>query len=106
MSRLNRFNNKRNVILILLLGILVLSTTAHAQMKGKFDDADANHDGHITLSEFDAYVEKRMESANGPRAQMFKQMTPDEQATRLKQRFDNLDTGHKGYLDKADWSGS
>ena len=106
MSALNRFNNKRRVMPILLLAMLTLSVAAHAQMKGNFDDADANHDGHVTLSEFDSYVEKRMTSANGPRAQMFKQMTPDEQAIRLKQRFDSLDTGHKGYLDRADWSRS
>jgi Ca2+-binding EF-hand superfamily protein len=79
---------------------------AEAQMKGKFDDADANHDGRVTFQEYQAYVTSRLAAANGPRAQKFKALSPQDQAARLQQRFETLDSGHKGYLDRDDWSRS
>ncbi len=79
---------------------------AQAQMKGKFDDADVNHDGRVTLQEYQAYVTQRLTVRNGPVAQQFKQLSPQEQAARLQQRFETIDSGHKGYLSRSDWSGS
>jgi Ca2+-binding EF-hand superfamily protein len=78
----------------------------HAQVKGNFDDADTNHDGHVTLQEFAAYATTRLAAATGPRAQAFKRLSPSEQADRLQKRFQALDKGHKGYLDRNDWGGS
>jgi hypothetical protein len=91
--------------LVAVLG-LVGACAAHAQMKGNFDDADANHDGHVTLQEYKDYVTNRLATANGRIAQKFKQLSPEEQAERLQKRFDKMDHGQKGYLDRKDWSGS
>jgi hypothetical protein len=85
---------------------LLAAPAAEARVKGNFDDADANHDGRVTLQEYETYTTNRLMQANGPRAQKFKQLTPEQQAARLQQRFDALDKGHKGYLDRNDWNGS
>jgi len=78
---------------------------AHAQMKGNFDDADVNHDGRVTLQEFETYAASHLAAANGPRAQRFKQLDPQLQAAVLQKRFDARDRRHKGYLDRSDWNG-
>ena len=85
---------------------LIAMSAAQAQRRGNFDDADTNHDGHITLPEYQAYMTNRLMAANGTRAQKFKELSPQDQAARLAQRFTKLDTGHKGYLDRNDWGGS
>ena len=79
---------------------------AHARMLGDFDSADANQDGRVTLQEYEAYVTSRLTTANGPRAQKFKRLSPQEQAVRLQRRFEAMDKGHKGYLDRNDWNGA
>jgi hypothetical protein len=89
-----------------LVTVLAAAPLAHAQVKGNFDDADVNHDGHVTLQEYQTYTTNRLMASNGPRAQKFKQLSPQEQSARLQQRFEELDKGHKGYLDRNDWSGS
>jgi Ca2+-binding EF-hand superfamily protein len=89
-----------------VLATLAGAPVALAQVKGNFDDADTNHDGRVTLQEYQTYVTHRLMASNGPRAQKFKELTPDQQAQRLQQRFDELDAGRKGYLDRKDWSGS
>ena len=77
-----------------------------AQLKGNHDAADANHDGRVTLQEYEAYATSRLMAANGRMAQRFKQLSPQEQAARLQQRFAKMDSAHKGYLDRNDWNGS
>ena len=91
--------------LVAAVGIMG-ACTADAQMKGNFDDADANHDGHVTLQEYKDYVSSHLATANGRMAQRFKQLSPEEQAARLEKRFNKMDHGQKGYLDRKDWSGS
>ena len=78
---------------------------ARAQMKGNFDDADRNHDGRVTLQEFETYAAARLTAANGPRAQRFKRLSPEQQTALLQQRFERMDRGEKGYLDRNDWTG-
>jgi Ca2+-binding EF-hand superfamily protein len=85
---------------------LIGTASAQAQMKGNFEDADANHDGRVTFQEFEAYATSRLSAANGPMAKMFKLLNPQQQADRLQTRFDKLDNGHKGYLDRNDWTRS
>ena len=85
---------------------LLAACAAHAQMKGNFDDADANHDGKVTLQEYKDYVADRLSTANGRIARRFKQLSPEDQAQRLQKRFSKMDHGQKGYLDHKDWSGS
>ena len=79
---------------------------AEARNLGRFAAADANHDGRVTLKEFEAYETARLMAANGPMAERFKALSPQEQAARIEQRFDKLDSDDKGYLDQADWNGS
>ncbi len=78
---------------------------AQARNLGSFDAADANHDGRVTLQEFEAYETGRLMAANGPLAQRFKALSPEQQSARIEQRFQTLDSGDKGYLDQADWNG-
>lgn len=89
-----------------LAAMLLGAPPAAAQMKGNFDAADANHDGKVTLQEYEAYATSRLDAANGPMAQRFKQLSPEQQTARLQQRFEKMDKAHKGYLERGDWSGS
>ena len=92
---------------ILAAAVVVIGVpVAQAQMKGNFDAADINHDGRVTLQEYEAYATNRLMAANGRLAQKFKQMSPQQQAARLQQRFEKLDHGHKGYVDRNDWNDS
>jgi hypothetical protein len=88
------------------MATLVGVSVAQAQMRGNFDDADMNRDGHVTLQEYENYVTSRLAAANGRLAQRFKKLSPQDQAARLQQRFEKMDHGKKGYLDRNDWSGS
>jgi len=72
-------------------------------MLGSFDDADTNHDGHVSLQEFEAYATPRLLATNSRRAQRFRSLSPQQQAAVLQRRFDRMDHGHKGYLDRNDW---
>ncbi len=97
--------SRSSAALVALVGLLA-ACAAHAQMKGNFDDADANHDGKVTLQEYKDYVSNRLSTANGRIARRFKQLSPEDQAQRLQKRFTKMDHGQKGYLDRKDWSGS
>jgi Ca2+-binding EF-hand superfamily protein len=81
-------------------------TAAQAQMKGDFDAADSNHDGHVSFEEFAAYATQQLDNANGRKAQKFKQLSGEQQTTVLRKRFGRADRRHKGYLDRGDWSGA
>jgi Ca2+-binding EF-hand superfamily protein len=78
--------------------------TAQAQMKGDFDTADSNHDGHVTFEEFSAYAKQQLNDINSRKAQRFRQLSTQQQETVLRKRFDRADRSHKGYLDRSDWS--
>jgi Ca2+-binding EF-hand superfamily protein len=88
-----------------LAAVVALTGTAcvHAQNRGNFEDADTNKDGHVTLQEFEAYATRRLVNGSGRVARRFQKLTPEQQSTRLEQRFQKLDHDHKGYLDKNDW---
>ncbi|MCB8881897.1 hypothetical protein ACELLULO517_16760 [Acidisoma cellulosilytica] len=90
--------------LLAFAGTLALAPMALAQMKGNFAVADANHDGRVTFPEFDAYAMQMLANANGPLAQRFKAMTPQQQQSILQKRFAKRDQGNKGYLDQNDWN--
>jgi Ca2+-binding EF-hand superfamily protein len=82
----------------------VVLTAAQAQMKGDFDAADSNHDGHVTFDEFSAYAKQWLDGANGRKAQKFSQLSTEQQTAVLRKRFDRADRNHKGYLERSDWS--
>ena len=54
MSRFATIRRSETIALVLVGTILLGSGAAMAQMKGNFADADANHDGRVTLQEFQA----------------------------------------------------
>jgi outer membrane protein len=83
--------------------LLVGTRVAHSQARWSFDEADVNHDGRVTLQEFETYATHRLMAATGPVAQKFKHLSPQDQEARLQKRFEKVDKGHKGYLDRADW---
>jgi len=105
MKSLTHSRQTSAMALVAMLG-LIAACTAQAQMKGNFEDADANHDGHVTLQEYKDYVTARLATANGRIARRFKQLSPEDQTERLQKRFNKMDHGQKGYLDRKDWSGS
>ncbi|HEY6453003.1 MAG TPA: MipA/OmpV family protein [Steroidobacteraceae bacterium] len=74
-----------------------------AQRGTDFDTADANHDGRVSLQEFEDYVIARLMAGHGPYALEFQRWSPGQRSARLERRFEALDTGHKGYLDRSDW---
>ena len=82
----------------------LVSIAAQAQMKGDFDAADSNHDGHVTFEEFSAYAKQQLDAGNSRKAQRFKQLSTDQQTAVLRKRFDRADHSHKGYLERSDWS--
>jgi hypothetical protein len=74
-KKLERFpipSNWKSALVALGVAALIGATAAQAQMRGNFDDADANHDGRVTLEEFRAYATNRLMAANGLMAQKFK----------------------------------
>jgi hypothetical protein len=101
----SNYRSMSSTVLVAVAGLLA-ACAAHAQMKGNFDDADANHDGKVTLQEYKDYATNRLSTVNGRIARRFKQLSPEDQAQRLQKRFNKMDHGQKGYLDRKDWSGS
>jgi hypothetical protein len=91
--------------LALMLAVASASR-AEARNLGSFAAADANHDGRVTLQEFEVYESGRLMAADGKRAERFKALSPEQQSALIAQRFNTLDSGDKGYLDQADWNGS
>ena len=98
-------SSRRLAIAALAVTILGMPL-AHAQMRGNFNDADANHDGRVTLQEFESYATQHLMAGTGFRAQRFQQMSAQQQQAVLQQRFQQMDHGNKGYLDRNDWNGS
>ncbi len=91
----------------LVMGLgLCGASGAYAQAKGNFDDADANHDGKVTLQEYQDYTTRRLNASEGRLARRFKKLSPEDQSQRLHKRFHKLDHDHTGSLDRKDWSGS
>ena len=88
-----------------LAWVILLAGTraAHSQARASFDEADVNHDGRVTLQEFETYATNRLMAATGRVAQKFKHLSPQDQEARLQRRFEKADKGHKGYLDRTDW---
>lgn len=103
MSRSNSRRSIKFVIFAMAAATVFGVTAAEAKMAGSFSAADANHDGRVTLQEFQAYATTQMLASNGRRAERFKEMSPQERAARIQHRFEKLDSGNKGYLVASDW---
>jgi len=102
------FKSSTRHILMSIAALAALSTAsvANAQMRGNFEEADADHDGKVTLQEFQTYATQQLKAHDGPMAQRFKQLSPDQQAAILQKRFEKADSSHKGFITQQDWSGS
>ena len=102
-------NHRRSVnfaILVVAITTLFGVTAAQAKqakMVGSFSAADTNHDGRVTLQEFQAYATSQFLASSSRRAEKFKEMSPSERAERIQHRFEKLDSGNKGYLVPTDW---
>ncbi len=90
---------------LLVATAMAVTAPVQAQVKGNFDDADTNKDGHVSLQEFETYATQRLLAGTGRLARRFQQLSSEQQSARLEQRFNKLDRNHKGYLDKNDWAG-
>ena len=93
----------RRAATITLLVFVIAACGALAQARVDFDQVDANHDGRITFQEFQAYATPRLMTAQGPRAERFQALSSQQQTAVLRERFNRLDQGHKGHLDRNDW---
>ena len=96
------------VLAVALVAVATLGPAAHAQSKrsgaAAFSRADVNHDGRMTFREFEAFTANRLMRGSGKAAQKFRQLSPQQQQTRLQRRFERLDEGYKGYLTPGDWA--
>lgn len=94
--------------LLTALAVVVASSwwalPARAGTPDTFDLADTNHDGRVSLTEFEAFVTERLMQGHGRAAREFRRLSPEAQRARLESRFQLLDRGHKGYLDRDDWN--
>lgn len=102
---MNRSTKKMTVALLGLAAFAAWAMPAQARMLGDFGAADANHDGKVSLQEYQAYATQQMAGRNGRLAQRFKALSPQDQQARLKQRFDAADANHDGVLDRKEWGG-
>lgn len=88
---------------VAIIGGIAVTGFAGARVAGAqaqaYCAADINHDGRVTLEEFESWARNRLMAANGARAQRFKELTPQRQATALQHRFEKLDITHHGFLD-------
>lgn len=87
-----------------LASLLAASPALAAPRLGDFAAADTNHDGRISLQEFQTYETQRLTQAHGMLAQHFQKLSPPQQQAALQKRFNKLDSGSKGYLDQNDWN--
>ena len=90
--------------LVCLAGLLAASPALAAPKLGDFAAADVNHDGQVSLQEFESYETQRLMQAHGMLAQRFQQLSPQQQQAALQKRFNKLDSGAKGYLNQNDWN--
>jgi hypothetical protein len=90
--------------LVCLAGLLAASPALAAPKLGDFAMADTNHDGQISLQEFESYETQRLMQAHGMLAQHFQKLSPQQQQAALQKRFNKLDSGAKGYLNQNDWN--
>lgn len=86
------------IVAVILVTGFTGARTASAQEK-PYCAADVNHDGRVTLQEFESWATSRLMAANGARAERFKQLTPEQQAAVLQHRFEKLDINQQGFLD-------
>ncbi len=82
---------------------LCIVSAAYAQPDKRFERADADHDGRVTLQEYETFAGNRLMRAKGPHAQKFRSLAPEQQAAVLQKRFHKLDREHKGYLTPEDF---
>ena len=86
-----------------IAGLLICAASAaNAQSAKTFGRADVDHDGRLSLEEYETFAGNRLMKAKGPHGQKFRSLDPEQQAAVLQKRFQKLDKDHKGYLVPAD----
>ncbi|HYC66242.1 MAG TPA: hypothetical protein VEC14_16045 [Reyranellaceae bacterium] len=93
---------KLSLTLLAVAGICLAAAAAEAR-DGRFERMDANHDGRVSLAEFDSFTSRKMMTGSGKAAAKFQQLNPQQRAKRIQRRFHRLDEGRKGYLTRDDF---
>lgn len=95
-------------IVFAAVALCLATPVAHAQSAQsakRFDRADANHDGRLSLQEYETFTGDRLMKAKGKFGQKFRSLDPEQQAAVLEKRFHKLDKDNKGFLVPADLPG-
>ena len=91
----------------MLASLVLVSSSCSAQVQNdkiqSFSTADKNHDGKISFDEFDVYVRDYLRKKNNFESSGFFILSHNTQEEVLKDRFDSMDVGHKGYLLPNEW---
>lgn len=110
--------NLRNNLLrkIFILSVIIFNfypeklyaeTTPHTysehDRQKDFNDADTNHDGHLSFDEFDTEVRKILSSRDDFSSRGFAMLPTSAQDAVLNDEFHKMDQGQKGYLNVNDW---
>lgn len=91
--------------IILFFALVSSSCSAQVQTNKSqsFSIADKNHDGRISFDEFETYVRNYLREKNNFEASGFSMLSHSTQEAVLKDHFDKMDIGHKGYLLPREW---
>ncbi|KXV23495.1 EF-hand domain-containing protein [Gluconobacter sp. NFX36] len=90
-----------------ILAFALVSSSCSAQVQTNenqsFSIADKNHDGRISFDEFEVYVRDYLREKSSFEASGFSMLSHSTQEAVLKDHFDKMDVGHKGYLLPNEW---
>ena len=91
----------------IIASLVLISSSCSAQVQNdkrqSFSMADKNHDGKISFDEFDVYVRDYLRKKNNFESSGFFILSHTTQEEVLKDRFNKMDVGHKGYLLPNEW---
>ena len=91
----------------IIASLVLISSSCSAQVQNdksqSFSMADKNHDGKISFDEFDVYVRDYLSKKNNFESSGFFILSHTTQEEVLKDRFNKMDVGHKGYLLPNEW---
>ena len=79
------------------------NTYSEQDRQKDFNDADTNHDGHLSFDEFNIEVRKILSSRDDFSSRGFAILPTSAQDAVLNDEFHKMDHGQKGYLNVNDW---
>ena len=78
------------------------NTYSEQDRQKDFNDADTNHDGHLSFDEFNIEVRKILSSRDDFSSRGFAMLPTSAQDAVLNDEFHKMDQGQKGYLNVND----